>query len=339
MATPSKLLKLLDTELIRELIDLRISDIRKGLIWFDGSRKRRDNQFKVRYEFLVGSVSAVPLTNPKAPSVPVGLEDIKQYGVVPTSMRIHHCIYDHDKIDMRAPGGADETRWGNGLNEWVAGILAERMLCTKEMLLWEALSGSISYNSSKTKLIYTIDFNIPATHLPTLTGGDKWDAPSTANPLKNIEDWLALYEKDAGFLPNKIVMNRFTLNTILAVVKFGDLFNNKEIMPLEGFKQWLQSTSGEATQLEIYQGNYKDEDGNQSYMVSDGEVFMFNTDRTLLFEEVAAAENETSPGSYAAGPWSESIPLNDPKGVKIMAGENMLPVITNPNAAFKAITY
>lgn len=335
MATPSKMLEMLNVDVIRELIDLRKNGPFKGLEWFDGARVRRENQFQVEYEFMTGTVRTAPLSNPKSPTAPVPLQDFKRFGVTPASIRIHHCVYDQDKIDLRKPGTTE--RMGDGLNEMVANILADKIIATKEMLLWQALGGTISYNGAQTKLIFEIDYDLPVTHNITLTGTDVWTNVANSDPLKNINDWLQVYEDDAGFLPNTICMNRKTLNYLLATTKFGNLFNSKEILPMEGINSFIASTSGEETMLKVYKGIYQTETGVDAAMVADGYVYMFHTENSISYEEVSAAENEPSPGNYAAGPWTELDPLTDPKGVKIMAGENMLPVVVDPNRIFKAL--
>jgi len=337
MATPSKYLNMLDMNLIRELIDLRKPLARKGLEWFDGARKRRDNQFKIEYEFLRGRVRCAPLTNPKAPTVPVILEDYDQYGVTPASIRIHHVIKDHDKIGLRKPG--TEERWAKEFNEHVAKILFDKMVCTKEMLLWKALAGVIDYSSAQTKLAFNINFGVDPTHLPTLLTTARWNQTATATPLKNLNDWITLFESDSGILPNKLIMTRVTFNWLIQTTEFGSLFNTKEVLPFPGFESWLNSVSEKGTQLELYNGLYKDELGADKNMVNDGEVFLTNTDSSISYEEVASVENEPSEGNYLAGPWADVEAIKDPKGVKLMAGENMLPVVLDPNKVFKAIVF
>jgi len=43
-----------------------------------------------------------------------------------------------------------------------------------------------------------IDFLMEATHLPVLAGGQKWDAPTTCTPIRNLRDWRKLISKDSG---------------------------------------------------------------------------------------------------------------------------------------------
>lgn len=338
MATPSQLLKLLDTNLIAELIDIRRPGPRKGLELFAGAVRRRDNQFKVKYDMLTGAVRQAPLTSPKAPSVPVPLEELKQYGVTPASVRIHHCIYEHDKIDMRAPGGQDTTRWGDDINEWVSDILGERMQVTKEILIWDALGGGITYSSAQTKLQFAINYNVKASHLETLAGGAKWDAPTTCDPIGDIEKWLAIFEQDSGYLPDVMVMNRFTLRKMMAAAKFVEMFANKDNPALDNFTAHLRTVCP-GLRLEVYQGIYKDEAGTVQYVIKDGDVRMFNTEQALSIEEVAAAENKTGSGRYPAGPFAYNVVLDDPMGVKVIAGENYLPVVTNPDTVMKHKVY
>jgi len=60
-----------------------------------------------------------------------------------------------------------------------------------------------------------VDFLMEATHLPTLTGGALWSAPTTATPLGDLKTWKRLVAKDSGVAPTVCVMGLTALDEFL----------------------------------------------------------------------------------------------------------------------------
>ena len=52
----------------------------------------------------------------------------------------------------------------------------------------------------------TITFGMSATHLPTLSGGDLWSAPTTATPIDDLRAWKRTVIQDSGVAPTDVVM-------------------------------------------------------------------------------------------------------------------------------------
>jgi len=52
----------------------------------------------------------------------------------------------------------------------------------------------------------TINFNMKASHKITLAGTDKWD-DAGSDPSKDIRDWAILIKKDAGLIPDMLILD------------------------------------------------------------------------------------------------------------------------------------
>lgn len=61
-----------------------------------------------------------------------------------------------------------------------------------------------------------IDFLMDATHLPTLAGTAKWDAPTTAKPIDDLRTWRKLVGKDSGIMPTDVIMGEEAYTAFMA---------------------------------------------------------------------------------------------------------------------------
>ncbi len=90
---------------------------------------------------------------------------------------------------------------------------------------------------------FSIDYGVPASHIITLSGNDRWwtgtAVGSTADPQRDIINWLELYSDDVGADPDYCLMGKkllrelmfnATLQGLLKKSAFGegDLFSNPE---------------------------------------------------------------------------------------------------------------
>lgn len=98
--------------------------------------------------------------------------------------------------------------------------LIQNARLTMESLRMEALTtGAIAIDDNGVSKAY--DYGVPTENKITLTTTNKWDAPTTADPIKDINDWkLQLSEK--GIAITELLMNSVTLDLLTKVQSIKD---------------------------------------------------------------------------------------------------------------------
>jgi hypothetical protein len=128
---------------------------------------------------------------------------------------------------------------------------------------------------------YTIDFRRPSDHSYSLTNADKWDAPTTANPLEMIDTKSQLIVRGCGAQGTIVVMNKTTKQKLMACDKFKSDLNNKNSFrgTLDTTKAQLQSGAKPFASLDgfeffEYDATYEDYAGATQLYIPDGYVII-----------------------------------------------------------------
>lgn len=74
-----------------------------------------------------------------------------------------------------------------------------------------------------------IDYGMPATHLPVLTGTDLWTDTTNSTPLEDLRTWKRLISKDSGLVPTDVVMAADVLDAFLAHPKVQNQLDTRRI--------------------------------------------------------------------------------------------------------------
>ena len=92
----------------------------------------------------------------------------------------------------------------------------DEMITRREewMAVQGLLTGEIPVKGEGVDVV--LGFHMEATHLPVLTGGDLWSAPTTATPLDDLKTWKRIVAKDSGISPSIAI---FGLGAIDAFMK------------------------------------------------------------------------------------------------------------------------
>lgn len=91
---------------------------------------------------------------------------------------------------------------------------------TAETLRMEALTtGAIVIDDNGVSKAY--DYGVPADHKITLQTTSKWDAPDTADPIKDLNDWKLMLSRK-GVNATELLMNSETLNLLTKVQSIKD---------------------------------------------------------------------------------------------------------------------
>lgn len=75
----------------------------------------------------------------------------------------------------------------------------------------------------------TVDFSMPASHTPTLTGNAVWTDETNANPLKDLRDWKRLLAKDSGIVPDVVIFGSLAYDNFIKHPKVKTAFDNRRI--------------------------------------------------------------------------------------------------------------
>lgn len=250
--------------------------------------------------------------------------------------------FDEDELmALREPGQADVVL--EGLAETRRAV-AERSLATAlqrmtarvngrvEWMRWQALStGSISYDDGK--VIFSVDFGIPGTHVITLTGTDRWDDLDDSDPLSDITDWVELIRADTGRAPDRMYVGS-------NIAKY--LVNNEKIRALLAGTSGITSLLSLNTvlnligqlvglRIERYDTTYQDGSGTDTrFLDADTVVLMPNprqSDGEVLGDMASgpAKANNWETGLYA---WVKE--EEDPWATFIGAGIHAFPRLYHP---------
>lgn len=167
----------------------------------------------------------------------------------------------------------DTTTLVNGAN-----VVPERM----RMQLLAPLNGTVGIQISAGDINYTYNYDPDGTwkaehYLKIETTNDKWDAPETCDPLKNLEDALDAQEAASGNRPEILLMSKATFNLIKnsKKVQSGVLAQNTTANVNYTSKKVQSFVEEElGVSIIIYNKQFKDENGTAKKFYPDNIVMM-----------------------------------------------------------------
>lgn len=205
---------------------------------------------------------------------------------------------------------------------------------TIEYLCCKGLGGS--YSVAQDDGTWAIDFSMPSGNKPTLTSTAKWDAPSTATPLKNMRTWKTVASKASGKVPTIAIMNSTTFELFLATAEVQNFLNKWNInlgsiqteqLVIEAGAEYKGQIDG--VKYYVYDGVYT-VSGSQYTLIPDSVVALVapNADHRLLFSCFDDLEAGTVVGQYFSKDWIEK----DPSGLWLLVESHPLPAFLEPAA-------
>jgi hypothetical protein len=194
-----------------------------------------------------------------------------------------------DFIDHRFPGQVgitdqSDAKFTARVNDELGKMLKKfkdmRVRLEEWMAVQAAIYGSWTITMPNGKK-YSIDFKRPATHSVTLAGGAKWDAPTTANPMKDIDNNSLLITRGAGVQATHVIMSKTTKQALLAVDSFRKDLDMRNLFRGTVDTTQTQMQSGAKKFAEVdkfeffeYDSTYTDfSDSSQPY-IPDGKVII-----------------------------------------------------------------
>lgn len=194
---------------------------------------------------------------------------------------------------------------------------------TAEMLRMEALTtGAIAIEDNGVSKAY--DFGVPADQKKTLLSTAKWDAPETADPIKDINDWkLQLSHK--GITLSELLMNSVTLDLLTKCKSIKDrvalyaLAQTSATLTTSMVKQIVEAETG--CTIYVYDKGYALEGGFTKFVPDNVVVAMPSRTLGNTYFGTTPAEADLMDGSNAP----DSVAIVE-TGVALTRDSNVDPV-------------
>lgn len=144
---------------------------------------------------------------------------------------------------------------------------------TREMLRMQLMTtGSIAFASNGQAISY--DFGVPSDNKVS----SDWHASTTADPVKDINDWCDAVEESTGVRPRNILMNRNTLKLFVSASSVKNalyVFANGTVTPnTTSAQRYIEQETN--TRIFVYDKGYTDEaTGKFVKFVADDVVVIF----------------------------------------------------------------
>ncbi len=213
---------------------------------------------------------------------------------------------------------------------------------TIEYFCAKGLSGS--YSVAQDDGTWAIDFSMPSGNKPTLTSTAKWDAPTTCDPIADLDTWKGVAQTASGKIPTVAIMSIATYNKFIAATKTQDKLNklNIKLGTIQTDAAMLSAGAekkGNINNIDIvtYNGVYTDANGAQQQLIPDGVVALVSpaADHRLLYGGIDDLEAGTVQAKYFSKDWIEK----DPSGLWLLTQSNPLPAFCEPAANIYATVY
>lgn len=226
-----------------------------------------------------------------------------------------------------------------------ANVVPERM----RMQLLAPLNGSVGINIEANGVKYTYNYDPnedwKSEHYAKITTtNDKWDAPETCDPLKNLEDAMDAQEEASGNRPEILLMSKATFNMIKnsKKVRSGILAQNTTAnvnytsAKVKSFIEEELSVS-----VIVYNKQFKDENGTARKFYPDNIVMMLPSGSlgstwygTTPEERTLAGSNEANVSIVNTGVAVAVTTTSDPVNTKTTVSEIVLPSFERMNDCY-----
>lgn len=233
-----------------------------------------------------------------------------------------------------ANGGGVNAERNRKIGEELADI-RNRVDMTIEFMCAQALLGS--YSVSNDGYDFSIDFNMPATHLPTLGAGLGWNEAG-GDVLGDIDTWAQLISDATGMGPDIAICGKNVVAALRTNSDVQALLDNRR-NDAGGFS-WDTNSNyiGKLNGIDLYRyGNsYTDyADASQTFISDDAFILVssmarFSVEFGMILDLDAGGAEIV--GEYFSKSWLEK----DPSVLWMLAESRPLPVLWQPEAVVNA---
>ena len=223
---------------------------------------------------------------------------------------------------IRLQSSDENIRNAEGLDVVERGrILRRRLERLTEWMRWQAfVSGTLTVTYPRTNSQLVIDYGWLSGHLVTLAGGALWSAPSTADPVADLEAVQQKIADDSGHLGTRIHLTSAAAKQLLNCASIKTYFNVPAGQAFRASLEQVASLLSEGTQFIVHDAGFRpmasgaarDEAAHTRYLAvnkvvvtSDYQIEGENIADTLNGQvEIGVAYNDTA---IQMGPSSEVI--------------------------------
>lgn len=300
----------------------------------------------VLVDIIVGGQKISPFVKRGNPAKVVGNLGVKASQVEPPMIRLKKFLTPTDLFYTRGAGAPIFVPGSVAGNDPIQQARIQKIAMeqkdlrdigerTIEYLCCKGLGGS--YSVAQDDGTWAIDFSMPGANTPTLTSTDKWDAPTTAKPLKNMRAWKTVASKASGKVPTVAIMNSTTFELWLATaevlaaldklnINLGSIQTEQSV--IEAGAEYKGQIDG--LKYYVYDGVYTDSNGAQQLLIPNNKVALVspNADHRLQFSCFDDLEAGTVVGQYFSKDWVEK----DPSGLWLLVETHPLPSFLEPAA-------
>ncbi len=285
----------------------------------------------IDWDVIYGTYPMAPISGMNSVAPICQPENIKTMKGTAAVIKHKIPIKASDMLLLRKPGTLNEKYANQMVLDYTARV-NDGVDMRIEWLKMQALKGTVTYADDETGVYFTVDFGFRPTHKVTLTGTDKWDDVTNADPLTDIFEWTDLIEKDGGAVADKVIMNKTTLIKTIQCSKLRDLlkYDGGTVDIISKVKTYLSAINIE---LVISSGMYTDSTGTNYRMLDDGDVIVIASKGNSSAPSESTCVWIDAPNEYTmnTGKFGETIEIKDPKSTQILAGQNGFAVIQFPD--------
>ncbi|MBI1936665.1 MAG: major capsid protein [Ignavibacteriales bacterium] len=296
----------------------------------------------VLVDIIVGGKKIAPFVKRGNPAKMMSNTGLKSQTIQPPSIRLKKFLTPSD-LGLRAagdsifvPGSAGKNPVEEARKKKVAieqKDLKDIIDRTIEFMCMKALTGG--YTITQPDLQFSIDMGMPSANKPTLTGTNKWDAPTTCTPLANLRAWRNKAYKASGKVPTIVLYNSTTFELFLKaeeVLKYLDK-KNINLGDVKTDQLVLEMGAIKTAELDgmvhyMYDATYTDVDGNEQQFIPDGVVILASTSADNRIHFAAIEEIPLTMAKY----FSKDKAEDDPAGLNLIVESDPLPVCHQPDA-------
>ena len=226
-----------------------------------------------------------------------------------------------------------------------ANVVPERMI----MQLLAPLGGNMGINITANNVNYMYNYDPDGSwktehYLKIVSDSDKWNAPKTCDPLKNLEDAMDAQEAASGNRPEILLMSKATFNMIKnsEKVRSGILAQNVTAnvnYTSAKVKQFVEEELG--VQIIVYNKQFKNENGVAQKFYPDNIVMMLPNGSlgstwygTTPEERTLAGNSEANVSIVNTGVAVSVTITSDPVNTKTTVSEILLPSFERANDCY-----
>jgi hypothetical protein len=227
---------------------------------------------------------------------------------------------------LRQPG-TEHKQWGERKVIDEIADLDKTIELRKEWMRWQLLETGAITVSEEHGPCFTLDFEIPDTHLIDLVGAACWNGASP-DIIGDICNWKELIQQDSGHKATDVYLPSCLYAVIIADDTVQNMMQDApalkaQINELGYFKRWQDLN------WHPYDAGYVPLGGNFTRFLTAEHIVMIA--KTAKFTQHHCPSTDPK-ANFKPGKFSKSWEVEDPAGIWVLEEENILPAIPEPEA-------